>query len=188
MKSTRKKRVSYKGMKYKSKIDGKDTEVYRCWYGILKRCYNEKFHVKHPTYIGTKICEEWKDFQVFAEWFDNNYIDGYHLDKDLLSNGEKIYSPSTCIFLPSKVNGFLANKHRNNKTGYIGVSWQGIRGKYRASGKSFRTSRSKHIGYFNRPRVAAKAYKVFRAKQALECQEYMRSLNIYPEEIIKLIK
>ena len=92
--------VGYVGKgKYKASNKGKDTKPYQVWTSMIERCYCSKSQEKHPTYIGVTVCPEWHDFQVFAEWFDENYIKGYHLDKDIKLKGNKIYSPEACLFV-----------------------------------------------------------------------------------------
>lgn len=36
--------------------------------------------------------------------FEDNYIDGYQLDKDIKYKGNKIYSPNTCKFVTQSQN------------------------------------------------------------------------------------
>jgi len=73
--------VGYLGVgRYKSKKNGKITKYYNVWKSMLERCYNIKIQNKYPTYKGTIVCEEWHNFQVFVQWFEENYIDGFHLD------------------------------------------------------------------------------------------------------------
>ena len=43
-------------------------------------------------------------FSGFGKWFDDNNIDGYHLDKDIKVKGNKVYSPDTCLFVSHKDN------------------------------------------------------------------------------------
>ena len=38
--------------------------------------------------------------KISKEWFDKNYIEGWHLDKDLIVKGNKVYSPTTCMLPP----------------------------------------------------------------------------------------
>ena len=61
------------------------TRAYRAWNGMLERCYYQKSLKARPTYIGCEVCDEWLNFQVFAEWHERNYVEGYQLDKDVLS-------------------------------------------------------------------------------------------------------
>ena len=66
--------VGYIGVgKYKVKEDGQITIQYYYWQSMLKRCYSDEYHRKQPTYIGCSVIDEWLNFQVFAEWFDNNF-------------------------------------------------------------------------------------------------------------------
>jgi hypothetical protein len=92
---------------YKSKENGKHTKVYAAWNSMLKRCYDEKYQARRPTYIGCSVAPEWHDFQCFAEWYYKNYpADGkdYQLDKDHLVKGNKLYGPDTCCFLTPQQN------------------------------------------------------------------------------------
>lgn len=81
--------------------------AYRRWTVMLQRCYSPKWHKKHPTYTECEVCEEWQEFQIFADWFEENYPrDGacYDLDKDIRVLGNKIYSPDTCKFVTREEN------------------------------------------------------------------------------------
>jgi len=90
---------------------------------MLRRCYDPKSHIKHPTYKNVTVCKEWHNFQVFAEWFEAQHKEEwYELDKDLLSRDNKIYSPETCLLIPCSLNSFLPNSQTNNTSGYTGVS------------------------------------------------------------------
>ena len=100
-----------------------DEKAYKVWCSMLLRCYDDEFHKKHTTYKDCVVCDEWLNFQNFAKWFYENYyeIDGevIALDKDILSQNNKIYSPSTCIFVPQRINSIFTKrkgvKSHNNK-------------------------------------------------------------------------
>ena len=82
------------------------------WRGMIARCYYESAtNYKHYGLKGTTVCDEWKDFQNFAPWFNDNHVEGFQLDKDKLQEGvaNKVYSPSTCVFLSPKDNVDLIN-------------------------------------------------------------------------------
>lgn len=100
--------VGYFGVgRFKSKVKGKFTPEYSSWLHMLSRCYCSKYQSKQPTYIGCKVCDEWHNFQTFAEWFSVNHPkDGleYQLDKDILIKGNKTYSPMACKFVSRQEN------------------------------------------------------------------------------------
>lgn len=85
---------------------------YSLWVSMLQRCYSKKLHNKAPTYIGCTVCTEWLTFSNFKQWHDNNYREGMQLDKDILVEGNKIYSSATCRYIPAKINSIL-NDRRN---------------------------------------------------------------------------
>ena len=83
---------------------------YHTWVEMLKRCFCDNFKNRNKTYTECNCCDEWKSFSAFKMWFDNpanGYKDGYCLDKDILIKGNKIYSPSTCCFVPNEINVLL---------------------------------------------------------------------------------
>ena len=73
----------------------------RVWDDMLRRCYDTKTQGRYPTY---SVAKEWHNFQAFAKWFDDHYIDGYELDKDIKVPGNKVYGPSTCMFVTHTEN------------------------------------------------------------------------------------
>ncbi len=93
------------------------------WNSMFTRCYGERY--KRPTYVDCYVTEEWHNFQVFAEWFENNYKEGYHLDKDLLVKNNRIYSPKTCVFVPQVINNLLTIRVNLRGIYPIGVSKNG---------------------------------------------------------------
>ena len=133
--------------------------IYSCWSGMLSRCYNEKCQEKQPTYKDVTVCEEWKCFQNFAKWHEENYnpetMQGWHLDKDILIKGNKIYSPQTCCFVPKEINYILTSSKAKRGELPIGV---------RKIGKKFtafvcREGKQYNIGTFDTPDEAFQAYK-----------------------------
>lgn len=88
--------------KYRLRENNKVAECAVAWKSMLERCYCPKYREKFPTYEGCTVCDEWHNFQNFAEWwYENHPSDGvkYQLDKDKLVKGNKTYSPKTCTFL-----------------------------------------------------------------------------------------
>lgn len=84
--------------------------AYGRWCNMIHRCYSEKVKMRVPTYIGCTVCDEWKYFSNFKKWFDVNHKEGFQLDKDILVQGNKIYSPDTCVFIPQYLNLLLIDR------------------------------------------------------------------------------
>lgn len=105
--------VGYMGVgKYVASKNYKKSEEYMAWCSMMKRGYSGSFKERQPTYNDCTICEEWSDFQVFAEWYCNQegYGKGFELDKDILVKGNKHYSPKTCCLVPAKINTFFTDQ------------------------------------------------------------------------------
>jgi len=101
------------------------SKAYITWIGMVSRCYCKKTQDKHPTYKGCSVCDEWLCFEVFEKWYCENYPkDGlkYHLDKDIKVDGNRIYSPETCMFVTQRDNNQKAkskNYELKNPQGLI---------------------------------------------------------------------
>lgn len=73
------------------------------WHSMLKRCYSTAG--KYPTYEGVKVCDEWLTFSNFRNWvLEQHGWEVLELDKDILLEDNKIYSPETCVMVPSYIN------------------------------------------------------------------------------------
>ena len=112
--------------KYKAKIGNKFTLAYKYWCSMMERGYSYDFKNKHKNYINVYVCEEWHNFQNFAEWFYKNYYEvneeRMHLDKDILCKGNKIYSPENCVFVPQRINNlFVKMNNPLDRNGIIGT-------------------------------------------------------------------
>lgn len=100
----------YNSGEYTANLDGKNSKPYSRWKAMLSRCYNpnDKCYASYGG-KGVKVCQEWLYFQTFAEWHRVHYKEGYHLDKDILVYGNKLYSPDTCRYIPKTLNTLLIN-------------------------------------------------------------------------------
>lgn len=105
-----------------TKVNGKHLDYYRVWTSMLKRCYTDNVKDIRPNYKDTVVCDNWKYLPNFKKWFDDNYKDGWYLDKDLKVFDSNIYSPDTCAFLPNHINVLLnSNKRIRSSSGFCGV-------------------------------------------------------------------
>lgn len=96
---------------YLTKINQKHPIEYLAWISLLQRCYVEKWSHMFPAYFGRcSVCDAWFVYQNFAEWYlTHKYCvnERLHLDKDILVPGNTLYSPSTCLLVPQKINMFF---------------------------------------------------------------------------------
>lgn len=150
------------------------TKAYHSWDAMLKRCYSGK----HKTYSDCSVCEEWYLFSNFKKWFNENYIEGYDLDKDILVKGNKVYSPETCCFVPREINEIISNNKSIRGKYPMGV-YKNPYDKYCASLKKYK--KIIRIGVFDTPSEAFMAYK--KAKE-----EHIKNVakNYYDENKISL--
>lgn len=136
-------------------------KAYLLWKDVLRRCYDTKVSRKHPSYIGCSVSDDWKYFSCFKEWYDAHYVEGWHLDKDILIKGNKEYAPNKCCFVPQEINKLFTKRQFDRGIFPIGVVRHSRRKYYSAiSVNGVVTS----LGGFNTPEEAFNAYKV--AKEA----------------------
>lgn len=103
--------------RHKVSVKGKDTKIYKDWASMLSRGYSQLYKDKYPTYEECTVCEDWHNFQVFAEWAVQQefFGSGYQIDKDILVRGNKLYSPNTCCYVPQHINKMVLAKGKTNK-------------------------------------------------------------------------
>lgn len=77
---------------------------YRAWENMLSRCYSAKYQERQPAYIGCTVSEEWLTFSNFKAWMEKQEWEGKQLSKDLLFEGNKVYSAENCVFVTRAVN------------------------------------------------------------------------------------
>lgn len=96
--------------------------AYHCWKRMLVRCYSENYHSNRGTYRDCSVEKSWHNFTNFESWFDENYVEGYHLDKDLLEQGNRVYSKTTCCFIPDYLNSLIVERVKVEEGGTVGVT------------------------------------------------------------------
>lgn len=153
------------------------------WEAMLQRCYTD--YGNHPTYHDCSVCDEWLLLSNFKSWFENpenGYREGYHLDKDIIVKGNRIYSPQTCCLVPRYINemlvsctakrgkypqgvytskcvkGYIARIHCMRKGRHLGV-FQSVESAFCAY-KSAKEAYIKEIAteYFNRGEITKRVY------------------------------
>lgn len=167
--------------------DGKNTKVYYYWHNILKRSYSDLLKEKYPTYKDVTVCEEWYNFQNFAQWFEENYnpetMENWEIDKDILVKGNKVYSPDTCCFVPHEINSLFTKTNSKRGNYPIGVHKQD--NKYVAQ-INVNKDKQHYLGFFNTPEEAFKAYKTAKESHIKKIAEKYKNI-IKPETYQALI-
>ena len=149
------------GTKYPSKINGVLTKEYVLWCSMLKRCYSTILKKKYPTYEGCEVSDNFKSYEYFYEWCNeqigfNN--EGWHLDKDLLIRGNKVYSENTCVFIPKEINSMLIKCTASRGKYLIGVCWSNSNKAFVAQVNKNK-GKQRYLGLFKTEIEAFNAYK-----------------------------
>ena len=169
--------VGISGAKYPISEGGVITKEYTLWCGMLKRCYSDTYQKKYPTYIGCEASDNFKSYEYFYEWCNKQVgfaNEGWHLDKDLLVKGNKVYSENTCIFIPSEINTVLIKSTASRGKHLIGVCWSKTNKAFVAK-VSRNEGQQEHLGFFKTELEAFNAYKVAKESFVKEQAEKWKS-------------
>ena len=169
--------IGVTGTKYQSTSNGVLTKEYELWQNMLKRCYSDKYQKKYPTYEGCQVSENFKSYEYFYEWcneqvgFGNK---GFDLDKDLLVKGDKVYSEDSCVFIPQEINQVLVKRESMRGEHLIGVYWH-KKSKAFVAMVSKTKGKREYLGLFNTEIEAYNAYKVAKESFVKEQAEKWKS-------------
>lgn len=158
---------------------------YMVWKDMLRRCYSNPFKINRPTYDNASVCKDWHSFSEFRCWVKeqevlNNFVlgvDKLQLDKDILFEGNMIYSPDTCVFVSRGVNSLFTNCRKTKTTLPFGVDFDKISGKYRAycndgSGNQI------VLGRYLCQMQAHKAWQIYKASVIESCAEMQTDARV----------
>jgi len=139
-------------------INGKRTicPFYRKWSSMINRCYSQKYKARYPTYMECAVCDEWLTFSNFKVWMKTQSWNGMHLDKDIIEPGNKIYSPSRCRFITSKLNNLLLDRAAARGRLPQGVCFHKGTGKFTAQLNA--NGKLNNLGIFSTPEEASAVY------------------------------
>ena len=140
---------------------------YKAWTNMLRRCYDANLHSKYPTYKGCSVTEEWYSFSEFKSWMEQQDWKDKHLDKDVLIEGNKLYSQSACAFVSAGLNNFLTSNTSDRGQWPIGVSCHKRDKSFRAKCQNPFNGKCEHLGCFDTPEEAHEAWR--KRKHELAC-------------------
>ena len=94
----------------------------------MKRCYDKSnVHYKYYGEKGVKICDEWKNVEIFIEYAKKHYRPTLTIDRiDVDGN----YEPSNCRWITKKQQSYNRGGNKKSISKYKGVTFSKKRQKY----------------------------------------------------------
>ena len=156
---------------------------FQVWKNMINRCYSNKTQERQPTYKDCAVADEWLVFSTFKSWMEKQDWEGKQLDKDILFEGNKIYSAETCVFVTKATNLFTIDSSASRGEWMIGTYWNKEKEKFRASCSSPFTKKREHLGYFTTEQQAHEAW----CKRKLELAHELAAIQTDPRVAKALI-
>lgn len=138
------------------------TKPYSTWKNMLRRCYSH-YDYNQASYEGCTVTPEWLLYSTFKQWFDENYVEGYALDKDIIKKNNLLYSPETCCFVPQEINNLFIKRKRDRGALPIGIVLI-PRNRYKKYQVQVSGRTPYCVGYFYTIEEAFQAYKMEKEK------------------------
>ena len=148
---------------------GNKCEFYRKWVGMIERCHSKSFQENNPSYIGCSVCDEWLTFSCFKSWMEKQEWAGLQLDKDIISPGNKIYSPEFCAFVSGSLNKLLTNSRQARGNCPQGVCWSWSSRSFLAQIKI--NGKRKYLGSYKTQELASSAYVKAKTKLIIQAAD-----------------
>lgn len=142
------------------------TRAFSVWSKINSRCLQGgHYQTKSASVCGAT--NAFKSFDFFAEWCSDQ--PGYlckdapgrywSLDKDILGDGDKIYSENSCCFIPQYLNKITGTSSAIRGEYPLGVSKVEYTGKFMSYCKTTGNGKREILGYFTEPMIAHHAWQ-----------------------------
>lgn len=185
--------ADYKVSKRKKLPNGVCKKIWECpyyskWMNMLGRCYSATYHKKRPSYKDCTVYEEWLVFSKFKAWMMTQDWEDKVLDKDLFGEGNKMYSPDTCVFISPELNSFLLINHKIRGNLPAGVSIN-KRGTYRSRIKI--KSKEVSLGEYTCQYEAHRSWqlaKIAVAEDYISIEKDNRVISLLEKLVIKIKK
>ena len=139
---------------------GRCDPLYHKWNGMVQRCYNPKNKIGNPAYEACTSSETFRHFSKFKSWYYSQIgceQEDWHLDKDILIKGNKVYSEDTCCIVPPEINCALIGNKKVRGSFPQGVIYNSTKTRYRA--RIQRGDKWESLGTYDTPEEAFYAYK-----------------------------
>ena len=169
--------------------DGKwvHTWEYNKWQSMLKRCFDNKYKDRYPTYKGVTCCDRWlcfanflEDFEILKQEYNWDNDKKLNLDKDILNKNNKIYSLENCVLVPDWINKLFIKSDASRGDCPVGVTYHKRCKKYEAqcniNGKQI------SLGYYSTPQEAFNAYKIAKEQEIKRVAEDCVSKSYITQE------
>lgn len=162
----------------------------KIWAHMNDRCYASYVTDEKPSYLG--CVNHFEDVNFFVDWchespgFLNVYEDQkWGLDKDILIQGNKAYSPKNCCFVPEFVNNvfLIRNAKRGNYPCGVTKSYNSKNYKARCCTFSGRLE----VRGFKTPMEAHLKWAELKAAHTLEVVDRYNSLDGSRQDVVQAI-
>lgn len=173
----------YHGISHTTVANG-HKKCFSTWNKMLQRANDVSYQTKHPTYVSCKVCDDWYCYANFEKWYDENYYELgeelMNLDKDILIKGNKLYSPSTCIFVSQRINKLFTKSDSRRGEFPLGVKQSG----HKYSSQISFEGKKLFLGTYDSIESAFQAYKTTKENFIKQVADEYKSK--YPNFPIKL--
>lgn len=173
--------------------DGKRKKIYLCevykkWQNMIHRCYSKSNSSGLSRYEDVSVCDEWLRFSNFKKWIGDRDLRNLEIDKDLKVDGNRVYGPETCLLVTHEVNSFLVLSNNIRGDYPVGVCLFKRDGNYHSYIKH--NGKRIHIGYFDTPEEAHKAWQSKKLDFAVEIRGYQTDPDVISglDRVIKKLK
>ena len=141
-----------------SSAPSRQSPAYKAWVGLIRRTYEPSYLSSGRNIYGSTVCEEWHNFQNFAEWFynePNSDNPEFRLDKGMRVWGGRLYSPETCSYVPKCFHVWMTTKPRVSRELPRGVHPSGAKYLVMLNGDG----RNNYLGTFETVAEAQEVYE-----------------------------
>ena len=150
------------------------TKLFKIWHSMIRRCYSDVYHKNRPAYDDVTVQESWLKLSNFKKDIENlpfsDYCEkhDYEFDKDILSDGSRMYKLETISFVPKEINSAFIKDVRFGK--YKG--WYiNTQGSFAPSTTGVMDGYRKKLGFKTAYRTPEEALAVYKTCKKLQLRD-----------------